>query len=136
MDNLTLSAIIKNNIGLKNLEAYCGDKVIYDNESGTRVISGIALDIGATYEMFITSAVDGITGNQYGQQKVTIKLIPAEDTPKNYDLYMPVHYFDLDSNDISAVFTHIYKYDTELWIIENSNPIQDIKIYKIVKKAV
>lgn len=134
MDNLRLSAIIKNNIGLKNLEGN-RDIVIYDNKSGENEINNIALEMGATYEIFISSAFDSVELTQHGQQKITIKLIPAENTPNNYDLYMPVHYVDTNDNSIEAMFIIIYKYGTELWTISAAGQYF-MQIYKIVKKAV
>ena len=133
MDNLTLSAIIKNNIGLKNLEG-SRDIVIYNNDSGANSIEDIALEMGATYEMFITSAADSNDSTQYGQQKVTIKLIPAEDTPNNYDLYMTVTFYEISATISSPTYIHIHKYNTELWDVSITIPF--IKIYQIIKKAV
>ena len=132
MENKTLAQIIQNNIRVKNLEGN-RDIVIYDNASGANPVEDIALEIGATYEMFITSAFD-IIGEQYGQQKLTLKLIPFEVTTNNYDIYMPVVYYDLDLSNIATTYIHIYKYNTELWSIFADNAL--IKIYKIVKKAV
>jgi len=117
----------------KTINAVSGDIVIYDDESGENPIY-IALEIGAVYEMFITSAVDNITETQYGQKKVTIKLIPAEVTPNKYDLYMPIYYYDVGVTQNRSTFLQIYNYGTELWSIVVDNSI--IKIYKIIKKAV
>lgn len=136
MSNKTLAQIIQNNIRIKNLEAESGsgDIVIYDNESGAYEIEDIALEIGAVYEMFVTSAVNLLAPNKkYGQQKITLKLIPMEDTPNNYDLYMPVHFYET-TDGVIATYIHIYNYDTELWNIFSAN--NSINIYKIVKKAV
>lgn len=118
----------------KTINAVSGDIVIYDEESGASTIEDIALEMGATYEMYITSAINNAIMNQYGQQKITIKLIPAEDSPNNYDLYMPVLCFELISNSVLTPFIHIYKYGTELWSVSVSESIMNI--YKIVKKAV
>ena len=113
-----------------------GDIVIYDNASGENEINDIALEIGATYEIFTTSAVDGTT--QCGQQGITIKLIPAETTGNSYSLYVPVNYFDVSERDCSTSFIHIYQYaEMEFWNIEGSQSIPPkVFIYKIVKKAV
>lgn len=111
------------------------DIVIYDNPSGENVINDITLEIGATYEMFITSAVDSISGVQYGQQKITFKLIPAEIAPNNYDLYLTTCLLEVDYSGPYWLIINIYSYDTELWTISN-NYVPDMKIYKIVKKAV
>ena len=118
----------------KTINAVSGDIVIYDNENGASSIGDIALEIGAVYEIFITSAINSITKVQYGQQKITIKLIPAESIPKNYDLYMPVYYFDTSDNDINTTYVQIHNYNEEFWTI-NIN-YSDAKIYKIIKKAV
>ena len=133
MDNLTLSAIIKNNIGLKNLEGN-RDIVVYDEESGAYSIEDIALEMGATYDFYITSAVHSLELTEYGQQKITIKLISAETTPDNYDLYVTVNYFDVFTSNNTSSYINISKDNTELWTVLSSN--QSIKIYKIVKKAV
>ena len=136
MDNKTLAQIIQNNIRVKNLEAESGsgDIVIYDNADGASLIEDIALEIGATYEMFITSAFNNNSGVQYGQQKITLKLIPAEVSPNNYAFYIYVNFFDTSSIQNLGSYINIFNIDTELWTIFCA--IGDLKIYKIVKKAV
>ena len=110
-----------------------GDSVIYDNVDGVGAISQIPLEIGGEYEMFITSAVSSDTGTQPGQQKIAFKLIPSVWLSFNYDFYMPVHWYDLDLNNVITGCIHIYKYNTEFWTIMN---YANVKIYKIVKKVV
>ena len=134
MNNLELATIIKNNIGLKNLEGN-RDIVIYDNASGANPVEDIALEMGATYEMFITSAYNtSIMAEQCGQQKITIKLIPSQPVLNSYDLYMPIHFFRVFENDVGSTVIHIYNYDIELWNIDIADSY--VKIYKIIKKAV
>jgi len=133
MSNKTLAQIIQNNIRVKNLEG-SRDIVIYDNESGAANVSDIALEIGETYEIFLTSAIDGGTGAQYGQQKITIKLIPAELALNVYALFNTVNYFDVLVTTNNTAYINISKNDTELWSVSSS--VQLIKIYKIIKKAV
>ena len=113
-----------------------GDIVIYDNENGTTTIDDIALEIGATYEMFITSGHDPY-GRQYGQQKITIKLVPRELNPNSYELFVPVIRFSLTDNNYYSINTiWIYKYDSEFWCITNYQDNPYLLIYKIIKKAV
>lgn len=106
------------------------DIVIYDNETGAETIEDIALEIGAIYEMFITSATT--FGPQYGQQKIVIRLKPREITPGIYKLYVPVHYVNVNGTDIISTYIHIYNSLTGLWDIES--PTEHIKIFKIVKR--
>ena len=135
MSNKTLAQIIQNNIRVKNLEenSCVGDIVIYDDESGARNVD-IALEIGATYEIFITSAVDVNSTLKYGQQKITLKLIPAENAPNIYNFYIPIHFYEVYEDNVTKTFIHIYKYNTELWTVSVNSDY--VNIYKIVKKAV
>ncbi|NMA75586.1 MAG: hypothetical protein GX963_15860 [Bacteroidales bacterium] len=136
MNNKTLAQIIQNNIRVKNLETESGsgDIVIYDNESGENEINDIALEIGAVYEMFITSgSYSDIPSIQYGQQKITIRLIPAEMTPNNYEAFFPINVIEMNNITVSTGFIQIYNVN-ELWVI--SSNASHVKIYKIVKKAV
>jgi len=110
-----------------------GDSVIYENVDGEAYIPQIPLEIGGEYEMFITSAVDADTGTQFGQQKIAFKFIPSELMPNEYDFYMPVHWYDLDLSNVITGYINIYSYNTEFWTIVN---FANVKIYKIVKKAV
>lgn len=108
MNNKTLAQIIQNNIRVKNLEeeSGSGDIVIYDNESGARNVD-IALEIGAIYEMFITSAVDRNSTLKYGQQKITLKLIPAESAPNIYNFYIPIHFYEVYEQNCNNIYTYI-----------------------------
>lgn len=131
-DNITIDE--NNVISANGVGGGGGDIVIYDNANGADEIKNIVLEIGAIYELFITSAADAISMIPYGQQKVTIKLIPAELLPNTYDLYVNANWFDAESYNQYLTVIHIYNYDTELWTIETDVPF--IKIYKIIKKAV
>ena len=126
-DNITISP---ENV----ISASSGDIVIYDNENGAISIEGIALEIGAVYEIFITSAVNSMTDKPFGQQKITIKLITTELFPNTYDVYINVNWLDVDGNVLYNVIIKTYKQDTELWTVESDTSF--IKIYKIIKKAV
>lgn len=134
MENKTLAQIIQNNIRVKNLEAESssGDIVIYDDESGANQINDIALEIGAVYEIFVTSAYEIST--DFGQQKITIKLIPAEVSLNNYDFYISIITYSVVDIANYTTMMKIYKYNTELWNISIDSP--NINIYKIIKKAV
>lgn len=114
-----------------------GDIVIYDNENGAFEIGELELEIGATYEMFITSVYDG-HGRQYGQQKITIKLIPRDYGNNHYAFYAPVTFcYNTTGDSYGQCTIWIYtSSSTGLWKITNYEDNVNILIYKIIKKAV